>query len=66
MFTEEYLEPSWTSAIKLFGENSLRLVAINYFYRNAPSYVDVWLGSKKVSGSLDKPCEMTPLNSFIL
>ena len=46
MFTEEYLEPSWTSAIKLFGENSLRLVAINYFYRNAPSSVDVWLGSK--------------------
>ena len=46
MFTEEYLEPSWTSTIKLFGENSLRLVAINYFYRNAPSYVDVWLGSK--------------------
>ena len=30
------------------------------------SFVGVWLGSKYASGSLDAPCEMVPLNSFIL
>ena len=66
MFTEAYLEPSQTSTVELFCENSWRLVAINYFCTNAPSYVDVWLGSKYASGSLNEPWEMAPLNSFIL
>ena len=66
MFTEAYLEPSQKSTMELFCENSWRLVAINYFCANALSYVDVCLGSKYVSGSLDEPCEMAPLNSFIL
>ena len=57
MFTETYLEASQTS--KMYA-------AINYFYTNAPSYVDVWLGSKYASGSLDEPYEMAPINSFIL
>ena len=30
------------------------------------SLVDVWLSSKYASGSLDAPCEMAPLNSFIM
>ena len=28
--------------------------------------IDVWLGSKNASGSLDAPCEMAALNSFVL
>ena len=66
MFAEAYLEPSQTSTMELFGENSWRLVAINYFCTSASSSVDVWLGSKYASGSLDEPCEIAPLNSFIL
>ena len=66
MFTEGYLEPNQISTIELFWENRWRLVVINYFCTNAPSYVDVWLGSEYPSGSLDEPCEMAPLNSFIL
>ena len=27
---------------------------------------DVWLGSNYVSGSLDAPCKMVPLHTFIL
>ena len=30
------------------------------------SLVNVWLGSKYASGSLDAPCETAPLNSFTL
>ena len=67
MFTEAYLEPSQTSTMELFCENSWPLVAINCFCTNTPLYVvDVWLGSKYASGSLDEPCEMAQLNSFIL
>ena len=67
MFTEGYLEPSQTSTMELFCENSWPLVVINYFCTNTPLYVvDVWLGSKYASGSLDEPCEMAQLNSFIL
>ena len=53
MLTEAYLEPSQTFTMELFC-------------KNAPSYINVWLGSKYASGSLDKPCEMAPLNSFVL
>ena len=56
MFTEAYLEPSLTSLMKLFCKNSWQLVDINYFWKNAPLYIDVWLGSKYATGSLDKPC----------
>ena len=67
MFTELYLEPSQTSTMELLRENSWPLVAINDFCTNAPLYVvDVWLGSKYASCSLDEPCEMAQLNSFIL
>ena len=66
MFTEAYLEPSQTFMMELFCKNSGRLEAIDYFYKNAPTYVDVWLGSKNASGSLDEPCKLVPLNSFIL
>ena len=30
------------------------------------SLVDVWLSSKYTSGSLEAPCKMLPLNSFVL
>ena len=30
------------------------------------SLTDVWLGSKYASGSLDTPCKMVPIKSFIL
>ena len=66
MFTEAYLELSQTSMMELFCENSWRLVAINHFCKNAPLYVDVWLGSKNASGWLDEPRKMALLNSFIL
>ena len=66
MFAGAYLEPGQTSTIELFCENNWGLVAINYFCTNAPTYVDVWLGSKYVSGLLDEPCKMAPVNSFIL
>ena len=65
MLTEAYVESSQTSTRELFCKDSWRLVAINYFCENAPLYIDAWLGSKYASGSLDKPCEMAPLNSFI-
>ena len=41
MFTEAYLEPSQTFMMELFCKNSGQLEAIDYFYKNAPSYVDV-------------------------
>ena len=66
MLTEAYLEPIQTSAKDLFCENSWQLVPINYFCKSAPSYIDVWLGSECTSSSLDEPCEMVSLNSFIL
>ena len=61
MFLEAYLEPSQTSTMELFWENSWWLVANKYFCTNATSY-----GSKYASGSLDKLCKIRPLNSFIL
>ena len=66
MFTEAYLEPSQTSTMELFCKNNWRFVAINYLCTNASSYVYVWLGSKYASCSLEEPCKMAPLNSFIL
>ena len=65
MLTEAYLESSQTSTRELFCKDSWWLVAMNYFCKNAPLYIDAWLGSKYASGSLDKPCEMAPLNSFL-
>ena len=37
------------------------------FYLFSQKYflTDVWMGSKYASGSLDVPCEIAPLNSFI-
>ena len=46
------LEPGCTSMMELFCK------------KHFPA--DVWLGSKYASGSLDAPCKMAPLNSFIL
>ena len=34
-------------------------------YLPGTSLVNVWLGSKYISGSFDAPCEMGPVNSFI-
>ena len=56
MFIEPYLEPSQTSMMKLFAKIVLQKCSL----------VDVWLGSKNASGSLDAPCKMVPLNSFVL
>ena len=36
---EMYLKPSLTSMTEHFCENSDRCLALNYFYRNAPSYM---------------------------
>ena len=52
MFTEVYLEQSWTFMMELFSKKL--------------SLADIWLGSKYASGSLEAPCKMLPLNSFIL
>ena len=43
MFTEVHLEPSRTSAMKLFCENSQWLVTIKYFCKNAPSHMFHWV-----------------------
>ena len=63
MFTEAYLESSKTSTMELFAEivNSLYLL----FIFAKCSLVDVQLGSRYASGSLDTPCKIAPLNSFI-
>ena len=52
MFTEIYLEPSWTSTIEFYCENNHQL------FLQKCSLVDTWQGSKYASGSLDAPCEM--------
>ena len=49
--------------MELFCENSWQLAAIYYFCKNAPPHVDVWLGSKYSSGSLEEPCKMVLLNT---
>ena len=52
MFTEAYLGPNWTCAMELFAiADDLQLLTI--FAKS--SLVDVWLGSKYASGSLDTP-----------
>ena len=38
-----YLEPSRTSTMELFGENRLRLKAVNTFHENAPFWMFDWL-----------------------
>ena len=52
MVTEAHLKPSQTSVMELFSEKCL--------------LADVWLGSNYVSGPLDAPCKIMPLNIFIL
>ena len=63
MLTEAYLETSQTPTMELFWENSQRLIAMNYFCKSF--FVDVWLGSKYTSGSLDAPFEMA-LRTFLI
>ena len=36
---EMYLKPSLTSMTEHFCENSDRCLALNYFYKNAPSFM---------------------------
>lgn len=40
---EVYLETSQTFTVELFCENSLRLLAINYFRKNPLSYMFIWV-----------------------
>ena len=44
---------------------NIYLYLIKYFSQKS-SLIDVGLSSKYASHSLDIPCQMTPLNSFIL
>ena len=41
--SEVYLEPSQTSTMELFCENSWRLLAVNYFQKKAPSQMFDWV-----------------------
>ena len=34
--SEAYVEPSWTSTMELFFQNSWQLLAVNHFYKKAP------------------------------
>ena len=56
MIKEAHLEPGLLSMMVLFLRKQLTVCSL----------VDVWLGSKYVSGSLDAPCEMAPPDNFIL
>ena len=62
MFTEVYLEPSKTSTMKLFPEIVNDLYLLFIFVKC--SLVDVQLGSRYASGSLDTPCKIAPLNIY--
>ena len=53
-----YLEPSRTSRVERFCENSQRLVAVNYFCKNAPSWM--------VNLVLNAPLEILPGNIKIV